>query len=151
MGLSQYLDPLGTGETAIDGISISGINIAHNAYEDIPFESSSLNFYAEVDAFTGSVDAVELYYDFGDGWNSIEMENGFNNSYQVNVDGIFDGMLVRYYIQAVNSEGIVQTYPNNAPDNYILFIVGELPDVYVNNFEVSTDGWTIGELSLIHI
>ena len=145
MGLSQYLDPLSTGETAIDGISISGINIAHNAYEDIPFESSSLNFYAEVDAFTGSVDAVELYYDFGDGWNSIEMENGFNNSYQVNVDGIFDGMLVRYYIQAVNSEGIVQTYPNNAPDNYILFIVGELPDVYVNNFEVSTDGWTIGE------
>ena len=139
MGLSQYLDPINSGETAIDGIGISGINITHDPYEDIPFEGNTINFSAEVNALTGSIDAVELYYDFGDGWNSVEMENGFNSLYQVDIDGIFNGMLIRYYIQAVNSEGIVETYPNNAPDNYILFIIGE-PDAILNyGFESNDD------------
>ena len=140
MGLSQYLDPINSGQTAIDGIGISGIDIAHSEYENIPFESNTLNFSAEVNALTGNIDAVELYYDFGDGWNSAEMQSSFNSDlYQIDINGIVDGMLIRYYIQAVNSEGLVQTYPNNAPDNYILFTVGELDAVLEQNFESNDD------------
>ena len=148
MGLSNYLDPISSGATFLDGISISGISISHDAYEDIPFESSTINFSAEVNAFTGDIDAVELYYNFGDGWNTIEMQQQFGtNLYEINLNNIFNGMLIRYYIQAVNSEGVVQTYPNNAPENSVLFIVGELPDIYLNNFEESAADWTIGEAS----
>ena len=140
MGLSQYLDPINSGQTAIDGIGISGIDIAHSEYENIPFESNTLNFSAEVNALTGNIDAVELYYDFGDGWNSAEMQSSFNSDlYQIDINGIVDGMLIRYYIQAVNSEGLVQTYPNNAPDNYILFTIGELDAVLEQNFESNDD------------
>jgi|GEM_PF-706827 len=148
LGVSNYLDPTNSGATFLDGISISGINIVHNAYEDIPFESSTINFSAEVNALTGDIDAVELYYNFGDGWNSIEMQQQFNsNLYETDLNDIFNGMLIRYYIQAVNSEGIVQTYPSNAPENTVLFIVGDLPDVYSNNFEISGADWTIGDPS----
>ena len=148
MGLSNYLDPISSGATFLDGISISGISISHDAYEDIPFESSTINFSAEVNAFTGNIDAVELYYNFGDGWNTIEMQQQFGtNLYEINLNNIFNGMLIRYYIQAVNSEGVIQTYPNNAPENPVLFIVGELPDIYLNNFEESGTDWTIGEAS----
>jgi len=148
LGVSNYLDPTNSGATFLDGISISGINIVHNAYEDIPFESSTINFSAEVNALTGDIDAVELYYNFGDGWNSIEMQQQFNsNIYETDLNDIFNGMLIRYYIQAVNSEGIVQTYPSNAPENTVLFIVGDLPDVYSNNFEISGADWTIGDPS----
>ena len=81
-------------------------------------------------------------------WNSTEMQQQFNsNIYETDFNDIFDGMLIRYYIQAVNSEGIVQTYPSNAPENTILFIVGDLPDVYSNNFEISSTDWTIGDPS----
>ena len=145
LGLSSYLDPINSGVTTLDGISVSGINISHNPYEDIPFENSIINFSAEVNAYTGDIDAVELYYNSGDEWSTIEMVQQFNSSiYDVNIEGIYDGMLIEYYILAVNSEGIVQTYPNNAPDNSILFIIGDLPDIYSNNFELSTDGWAVG-------
>ena len=108
MGLSSYLDPINSGAVTLDGISISGINIVHDAYDDIPFESNTLNFSAEVNAFTGYIDAVELYYNYGDAWNSVEMEQQFNsNTYETSLNDIFDGMLIRYYIQAVNSEGVI--------------------------------------------
>ena len=145
MGLSSYLDPLNSGVTTLDGIGISGINIVHDAYEDIPFEDSMLTFTAEVNAYTGDVDAVELYYDIGDGWQTAEMIQQFGgNIYEVSLQDLYNGLLVNYYILAVNSEGIVQTYPNNAPENTILFIIGDLPDIYSNNFESTTEGWTIG-------
>ena len=48
-------------------------------------------------------------------------------------------------MQAVNSEGVIQTFPNNAPDNTVIFIIGDLPDIYANNFELNTDNWIIGD------
>jgi len=148
MGLSSYLDPTNSGVTTLDGISISGINIVHDAYDDIPYEGSTLSFSAEVTAYTGSIDAVELHYNFGDEWSSVEMLSQFPASnYEVEVDGIYNGMIVEYYMLAVNSEGIVQTYPNNAPDNSIIFIVGDLPDIYANDFEEELEGWSIGDAS----
>ena len=35
------------------------------------------------------------------------------------LNDLYDGMLIKYYIMAVDSEGIIQTYPNNAPDDYM--------------------------------
>ena len=146
MGLSSYLDPINSGVTYLDGISISGINIVHDAYNDIPFESSTLNFSADVTAYTGSIDAVELYYKIGDDWSNVEMQPQFiGDTYVAEVNDIYDGMLIEYYMLAVNSEGVVQSYPNNAPDNTIIFIVGDLPDIYVNNFEEGIGDWLIGD------
>ena len=146
LGMSGYLDPIDSGATFIDGISISGINIVHDAYEDMQFSSNSLDFLASVSAYTGDIDAVELYYDLGDGFISQEMnQQGLTDNYSTTIDGLFDGMLVEYYIVAVNSEGIVQTFPANAPENTVLFILGDLPSLYFNDFESNTDGWTIGD------
>ena len=148
MGLSSYLDPINSGVTTLDGISITGINIVHDAYNDIPYEGSTLSFSAEVTAYTGSIDVVELHYNFGDEWSSVEMVSQFPAwNYEVEVDGIYDGMIIEYYMLAENLEGIVQTYPNNAPNNSIIFIVGDLPDIYANNFEEGSEGWSIGDAS----
>ena len=54
-------------------------------------------------------------------------------------------MIIEYYILAVNSEGIVETYPSNAPTNSILFVLGDLPDLYSNNFEEDAEGWIVGD------
>ena len=149
LGMSQYLDPSNSGVIAIDGISSSGIGIVHDSYEDVPFQSSSLDFSATVTPYSGYIDAVELYYDLGDGWKVQEMLTATlgSNTYQATVDGLYDGMLITYYIYGVNSEGIVQTYPNNAPDDSIVFILGDLPDLYSNDFDFSTEEWTVGDSS----
>ena len=145
LGLSTYLDPLNSGAQAIDGISISGITIIHDAYDDIPFNQSSIDFNATVSTYAGDVVIVELYYNLGDGFISQDMlSQGLGGIYETSIDGLYDGMIVEYYIQAVNSEGVVQTYPSNAPDNTIVFVVGDLADLYFNDFETDSEGWDVG-------
>ena len=145
LGLSTYLDPLNTGAEAIDGIGLNGINIAHEAYDDIPFNQNSINFNADVSTYTGDIVIVELYYNLGDGFIAQDMTSvGIGSNYQTSINGLSDGMIVEYYIQAVNSEGFVQTYPSNAPDNTVVFVVGDLADFYSNSFENGADDWVIG-------
>ena len=132
LGLSEYLDPLNSGVDAIDGISISGLSIYHDPFEDMPFDDpsilmdlttnqASIVFSADVIAYTGVIEAVELYYNFGDGFTPIEMqEEGLGCHYYVPLTGLYNGMIIEYYIQAVNSEGIIQTFPSNAPNNTLL-------------------------------
>jgi len=148
MGLSTYLDPLNSGAEAIDGIGMSGISINHEAYEDIQFEETdngSIEFSANVSAYSGEIVAVELYYNIGENFINVEMnQQGFGSIYQASVGGLYDGMIVEYYILAVNSEGIVQTYPNNAPENSIVFVIGDLPDFYANDFENGAENWVVG-------
>jgi len=82
----------------------------------------------------------------GDGFVTVEMEEqGFGGSYSYGVEGIYDGMLIEYYIVAVNSEGIIQSFPINAPDSVIMFIVGDLPIIYFTNFEEGQEEWIVGD------
>ena len=148
MGLSNYLDPLNSGVNGIDGISISGLNISHDPFEDMPFNDSEIDFVANVNAYTGVIEAVELYYNLGDGFIPIEMENqGLGGYYSATLGGLYNGMIVDYYIQAVNSEGIVETFPSNAPTNTITFVIGDLPDLYFTDFEDGQGDWVIGDNS----
>ena len=145
MGLSSYLDPLNSGVDGIDGISISGLNISHDPFEDMPFDDSAIDFVANVNAYTGVIEAVELYYNLGDGFIPLEMDNqSLGGYYSVTLGGLYNGMIVDYYIQAVNSEGIVETFPSNAPTNTITFIIGDLPDLYFTDYEEGQGDWIIG-------
>ena len=148
-GLSNYLDPLNSGVLSIDGISNSGINIVHDSYEDIPYDNqNSLLFTANVSSYSGQVDGVELHYNLGDSWQVQSMLRlGFGSIYETSIEGLYNGMLIDYYILAVNSDGIIQTYPNSAPSNSILFILGDLPDLYANEFEIDGSDWVIGDSS----
>ena len=49
---------------------LSGINISHSPIEDSPFEESELLIQANVSAYTGNIEGVELIYDIGEGWVS---------------------------------------------------------------------------------
>ena len=146
LGLSEYLDPNNSGVDAIDGISISGISLIHTPMEDIPFEDSELSIIAEVSAYTGNVEGVELTYDIGDGWVTIEMQESFGGIYEGIIPDLYNGMLIEYYIMAVNSEGIVQYYPSNAPESTVMFIVGDLPDIYFEDFELGANDWSVGDI-----
>ena len=147
LGLRQYLDPLNLGVDFIDGIGISGINLAHTPLEDMDFESSSLSISAEVSAYTGFIDGVELHYNLGDGWTSMEMNQNFGNNYEGVLQGLYDGMIIQYYILAVNSEGIIEYYPSNGPDNPISFTLGDLASLYYSGFEENESDWIVGDSS----
>jgi len=147
-GLSTYLDPFNSGMQVLDGTSTGGgLTILHDDLDDMPYQGNSINFTANITSNVGNVEIAELYYDLGNGFISENMSDspGLGNSYQATIDNLNDGMIIEYYIQATNSEGEVQTYPPDAPNNTILFILGNLPDLYSNNFEENSEGWIIGD------
>ncbi|MBI90234.1 MAG: hypothetical protein CMG60_09125 [Candidatus Marinimicrobia bacterium] len=145
-GLSSYLDPFNSGTQILDGTRTGGgITIIHEDIDDMPYNEESISFTASVISNVGNVEVVELYYNLGDGMMNLEMNQTNENNYEATINGLYDGMIIEYYIQAVNSEGELQTYPSNAPDNTILFILGDLPNLYANNFESNSDGWIIGD------
>jgi len=144
-GFGQYLDPINSGVTAIDGIGNTGINITHSDIQDSPYESNTISIDADVTSYSGNIEVVQLNYDMGEGWVTVDMEQVFStNTYRGYLNELYDGMLIKYYIMAVDSEGIVQTYPTNAPEGYVIFILGDLPDYYSNNFENGSEGWSVG-------
>ena len=146
-GLSNYLDPLNSGLQVLDGTSTGGgLTILHDNLEDMPYQGNSINLTANITSNIGNVEVAELYYDLGNGFISQNMIEESNDNYQVAIGGLSNGMIIKYYIQAINSEGEVQTYPLDAPDNSILFILGELPQIYANDFEEGSDDWTIGDI-----
>ena len=147
LGLQQYLDPINLGVNFIDGISISGINITHNPLEDMPFEDSTLSISAGVQAYTGIIDAVELYYNIGDEWIAQEMVQTLGLGYEATITGLYDGMAIEYYIMAVNSEGIVEHFPSTAPEQTIFFTLGDLPDFYFTDYEEGQGDWIVGDSS----
>ncbi|MBI65841.1 MAG: hypothetical protein CMG64_06080 [Candidatus Marinimicrobia bacterium] len=144
-GLDNYLDPLNTGVDYIDGIGASGVSISHIPLEDMPFTDSELLVTAQVSAYSGIIESVELHYNIGDRWEVQEMSSSFSNSYNGVISGIYDGMIVQYYITAVNSEGIIESFPSLAPDNVVTFIVGDLPDIYFTDFEQGIGDWILGD------
>ena len=147
-GLSTYLDPNNSGLQILDGTSTGGgLTILHDDLDDIPYEGETLNITADITSNVGDVEVAELYYNLGNGFISenMTMAPGLGNSYQATINNLNNGMIIEYYIQAINSEGDVQTYPLDAPNNTILFILGSLPELYANNFEENSNGWVIGD------
>jgi len=115
---------------------------------DLTTNQASIVFSADVIAYTGVIEAVELYYNFGDGFIPIEMqEEGLGDHYYAPLTGLYNGMIIEYYIQAINSEGIIQTFPSNAPNNTVTFIIGDLPDLYFMDYEEGQGNWIIGDIS----
>ena len=146
LGMSAYLDPSNTGLEILDGTSTSGgINISHQPINDMPYNSDSISISANVVSNSGNLEAVDLYYKLDDRFENEQMSSSFGDNYQVSIENLYDGMIIEYYIQAVNSEGEIATFPTNAPNNTILFILGDLPDLYANNFELDIDGWLVGD------
>ena len=83
----------------------------------------------------------------GNGFIATEMQQqGLAGYYSAMLDDIYNGMIIEYYIQAVNSEGIVQTFPSNAPDNTVIFIIGDFPDFYSNDYEDGLGEWIGGDI-----
>ena len=146
LGMNTYLDPSNSGLQVLDGTNASsGISISHESFNDVPYDSNSMTFSAEITNNTGNIEIVELYYKLDDRFENQEMSSSFGNNYQTTISNLYDGMLIEYYLQAINSEGEIATFPANAPDNTILFILGDLPNLYTNNFETNIDGWIIGD------
>lgn len=122
---------------------LGGITITHDDIEDIDITESGpyINFSANVESFTGSVDNVTLNYSYDSQvWNTLDMSNAIGDTYNTVYSPDQEGIIMYYYITAENTAGQASYYPpGNEP---IMFVYGDLEDIVVENFEVEVD-WVI--------
>ena len=131
-------------ETGLYILQFGGVTLLHTDLEDQEFSSESITFSVEAESSTGSINSVQLFYDFNhqSDWNSIEMQ-GALGSYSADLTIPADGTVVSYYFYASNDQGQESYYPSMADSDPVVFVVGNLPVVYSEDFENSPSDWSV--------
>jgi hypothetical protein len=127
------------------GYDLALINIT--GVTDLPDQNSEAGPYtvdATVTSLIGnSITGAELYYSVsGGGFTALPMTSTGGNGYTAGIPGQISPAVVRYYVQATDSQGNVDTFPDNAPTDALSFLVGVQTVYYFEDFESGEAGWT---------
>ena len=89
------------------------------------------------------IDQVELTYslDGGENWQVLDAELS-DDVVTASIPAQPAGTLVQYYVQLSDSEGRSAMSPTGGPINPFSFYVGELEELYCNDFETDDGGYT---------
>ena len=131
-------------ETGLYILQFGGVTIQHSELGDQVYTSDPLEFSISAESTTGEITSVDMFYSFNNSgeWSSLSMqESGENYSVELQVPS--DGTVVSYYFYASNDQGQDSYFPAGAESNPVVFVVGDLPEVYSENFEDSPIGWTV--------
>lgn len=109
---------------------------------DMGFSQQSTTASAEVSDDSG-VDNVFLYYDIGDGYQAIEMENSSGDTYQCEMPEFQIGTTVNYYIQATDASmnNNVSYFPSGGSADPITYNV--VKGMGIAYDDGSAEGWWI--------
>lgn len=131
-------------ETGLYILQFGGVTIQHSELDDQAFSSDPLEFTISAESTTGDIISVQMYYDFNNSgtWSEVSMQLE-TDIYSAQVQVPSDGTVVSYYFYASNDQGQESYFPSGADSDPIVFIVGELPEVYNENFEGSPEGWNV--------
>ena len=131
-------------ETGLYILQYGGVTIQHTDLDDQIYSSDPINFSISAESTTGSITSVELHYSFNNSsdWNTVQMQQAGGN-YSAEIEVPSDGTVVSYYFYASNDQGQESYYPAGAENNPVVFVVGELPEVYSENFESVEGGWSV--------
>jgi len=128
-------------ETGLYITKLGGISINHENIEDMNFSAEPILFPVNVLSFEGEITDVDLHYNIGSDWiiESLILQN--DNVYSIEIPSLPSGTFVHYYFTAENNIGDATVYPLGGNQNPIMFIYGDLPDIFNDNFETDM-GWT---------
>jgi hypothetical protein len=121
-------------------IGISGVT-------QLPDQNSEIGPYvvdAAATSLIGStITGLELFYSVdGGNFTALPMSSTGGNGYTAGIPGQVSPAVVRYYVQATDSLGNVETFPDDAPADLLDFLVGVQTVYYFEDFENGEAGWT---------
>ena len=126
-------------ETGLYILKFGGITINHTPISDQL--NSDVNFNAEVLSAGGDIVDVTLHTLINNQWSEYGMSSIGNNNYSYTLNLQGESGLVQYYVSASDNQGDQASFPQQGE---IMFVYGDLPDIYVNDFESSIIGWDLG-------
>ena len=136
-------------ETGLYILSYGGVTIQHTELIDQSYGSGEIEFQALVESSIGDIEAVNLNYSFNNSedWSQIPMElsvpNLIENNYTAQLSLPFDQIVISYFISASNSEEQGAFYPSLGQNSPITFFVGDIPVLYLEDFESGVESWSV--------
>jgi carboxypeptidase A4 len=79
---------------------------------------------------------------------SVELLSAGGNLFSAELPGVSCGADVQYYVEAQSTTGETLRLPENAPEATFVAQVGELIEVFREDFESPAEGWTVTNTSL---
>ncbi|MCK4448457.1 MAG: T9SS type A sorting domain-containing protein, partial [Candidatus Marinimicrobia bacterium] len=92
--------------------------------ENQPATETHYDISAEVYSSNMSTGTVSLYYDVGSGFQELAMAPMGDDVYSASIPGQSPGTTVKYYVKAVDNDGLSGTSPENAETDEVYYCFG---------------------------
>jgi len=131
-------------ETGLYILQYGGVTVQHTDIEDQPYSTNPIDFTIAAESAAGEITSAEFYYDFNHSldWTQMQMQES-DGLYSTSIQVPSDGTVVSYYFYVSNNQDQASYYPAMGSNDPISFVVGDLPELYSENFELTADGWEI--------
>ena len=131
-------------ETGLYILQFGGVTIQHDNILDQPYNSNLINFSVNAESTTGEIVSVSMFYSFNNNsdWNEVPMDY-IDGDYTTDLQIPNDGTVVSYYFYALNNQDQESYYPSGAESSPVVFVVGDLPIIYSQDFDSEVNGWTV--------
>ncbi len=132
-------------ETGLYITRLTGLSIIHDPIEDVSHEAANYPIESIIRSFSGEVAAAFVFYRLlgigNESWTSISLSDDGDGNYSGEIPQQILGTVIQYYIYATNEFYEESTFPPEGIIDPLLFTVGQLPEIYTENFEVDS-GWS---------
>ena len=120
-------------ETGLYILQFGGVTIQHDNILDQPYNSNLINFSVNAESTTGEIVSVSMFYSFNNNsdWNEVPMDY-IDGDYTTDLQIPNDGTVVSYYFYALNNQDQESYYPSGAENSPVVFVVGDLPIIYLS-------------------
>jgi hypothetical protein len=124
-----------------------GVNIAHTDLTDT-INLGPFNVAATIAAFGPfglDISTCKLHYSLNAGaYTEVLMTPTGGDNFEGTIPVVAGGTAVAYYISASTTAGAVGTYPDDAPEEYVLFGAGPFTIDLTDDIETN-QGWSVSE------
>lgn len=126
---------------------LPSFGILHTPIENMETADASIDVEATILTLNSTISSSEVIYSFGAGEISTAMTPGDDdNEYVAVIPPQPPGSIIKYYIHAVDANGIEYFSPETAPDIQHFFLIGDVitfPTLFSDDSEAE-NGWTLG-------
>ena len=134
------LGPAGSaGAIEIGHDPLDNQDAADDAYE---LDASIVNLLPDCTEFSVEQGKVMYSTDQGESWEESDLEIDADGNVLGSIPAVADATVVHYYVVGESTDGVEVTAPTGGKINPLSFFVGDLTEIYCEDFEADDGGYT---------
>ena len=135
-------------ETGLYIFKLGGVGFNHTPQANVSPSNQPISLTLSTTAVDTTLTNILLKYAISHSqtWTTLPMTTIGSTDYSAILPIFNDFVMVQYYFEAMDDQNETYVYPNGAPSTFFSFYIGDFLTLYANNFELSIQGWTMGDV-----